>query len=32
MMMHARALDADLGGKIAKVEAAIPGFTDMGLC
>jgi hypothetical protein len=31
MVMHARALDADLGCKVTKTEAAISGIADMGL-
>lgn len=30
MVVHARALDAELGGKIAKAEASISGIADMG--
>ena len=32
MVMNAGALDADLGGKIAKAEAGISGLAYMGLC
>jgi hypothetical protein len=31
MVMHAGALDAELGGKVAKAEASISGIADMGL-
>jgi hypothetical protein len=31
MMMNARALDADLSGKVAKAKAGISGAADMGL-
>jgi len=31
MVVHARALDAELGGKIAKAEASISSIADMGL-
>jgi hypothetical protein len=31
MVMHASALDAELGGKVAKAEASISGIADMGL-
>ena len=31
MVMHARALDADLGRKVAKAEAPVSGVADMGL-
>ena len=29
--MHARALDADLGRKVAKAEAPVSGVADIGL-
>jgi hypothetical protein len=32
MMVYARALDADLGRKLAEAESAIPGIPDVVLC
>jgi hypothetical protein len=32
MMVYARALDADLGRKLAEAKAAISGVADMAFC